>query len=48
MHIRPSRPPEVLEERRQAATKAMKKIEEEKALCVKVVDLVSEAWEAFI
>ena len=46
--IRPSTPPEVLEERTKAAAKATKKIEEAEALCSKVIDQVSRAWEALI
>ena len=45
---RPNTPPEVVESRRDAATHAAKIIEEEKQTCAKVVDQVSQTWEALI
>ena len=45
---RPSTPPEVLESRRDAATQAVKRIEEAEKTCAKVVDQVSYTWESLI
>ena len=45
----PSTPPEVLEERRKATTKAAKRIEEVKELCAKVAEQVCHMrWEYLI
>ena len=45
---RPNTPPEVLESRRDAATQAMKRIEEAEKTCAKDVDQVSRTWEALM
>ena len=44
----PSTPPEVLEERRRAASEAARKISEGETLCAKVVEVVSMIWEAIL
>ena len=45
---KPSALLEVLEERRKAVTKAVKKTEEAETLCAKFVDQASQTWEALI
>ena len=46
--MRPGTPPEVLESRRDATTQAAKRIEEAEETCAKVVDQVSQNWEALM
>ena len=46
--VKPTTPPEVLEERRMTTTKAIKKIEEIEALCAKTVEHVSETLKSMI
>ena len=48
LQVKPSTPPEVLEERRKATIEAEKRIEEAEALCAKAVEQVSQTWEALI
>ena len=44
----PSTPPEVLEERRRAASKATEKIKKAKALYEKATDVVATIWGALL
>ena len=43
--VKPSTPLQVIEERREVAIEAAKKIEETEMICAKVVDKVSQTWE---
>ena len=46
--MNPSTPPYVLEDHRKETTESAMKVEEAEALCSKVVEQVSQAWEALI
>ena len=46
--VKPSTPPKVLEERRNAARDVLKRIKEAEELCAKSVNQVSHTWEALI
>ena len=48
LQVKPSTPPEVLEERRKETTEVATNIEEAEALCAKAVEQVSQSWEALI
>ena len=41
-------PPQVIEERREATIEVVKNIEEVEEICSKVVDQVSQTWEAIM
>ena len=47
-NVRLSTPPEVMEKIRDAAIEAGKKIEEVEEICAKVVNQVSQTWEALM
>ena len=48
LKVTPTTPPKVVEVRRKSTKEATKRIEDVEELCAKVIDQVSQVWEALI